>query len=64
MEIGCGLFIEAEDGIRDYDVTGVQKCALPIYKVLKVIQWLLDAEKIRYDDIEKLHWNNLPNGRS
>ena len=34
----------------------------PEDKVLKVIQWLLDAEKIRYDDIEKLHWNNLPNG--
>lgn len=27
-------------------------------KTLKVIQWLLDAQKIRYDDIEKLHWNN------
>ena len=36
----------------------------PEDKVLKVIQWLLDAEKIRYDDIEKLHWNNLPNGSS
>ena len=30
---GCGLvffFFQAEDGIRDYDVTGVQTCALPI----------------------------------
>ena len=25
-----GFFIQAEDGIRDYDVTGVQTCALPI----------------------------------
>ena len=24
------FFFEAEDGIRDYDVTGVQTCALPI----------------------------------
>ena len=32
----------------------------PEDKVLKVIQWLLDAEKIRYDDIEKLHWHNIP----
>src|SRR5256885_2323842 len=29
----CGLFFffQAEDGIRDYKVTGVQTCALPIY---------------------------------
>ena len=25
------LFLQAEDGIRDYDVTEVQTCALPIY---------------------------------
>src|ERR1039457_7420223 len=24
-------FVQAEDGIRDYKVTGVQTCALPIY---------------------------------
>src|ERR1039457_5459176 len=34
---GCSLlcwfffFFQAEDGIRDYKVTGVQTCALPIY---------------------------------
>ena len=27
----CLFFFQAEDGIRDYDVTGVQTCALPIY---------------------------------
>ena len=27
----CYFFFQAEDGIRDYDVTGVQTCALPIY---------------------------------
>src|SRR5688500_20192333 len=26
-----GFFFQAEDGIRDYKVTGVQTCALPIY---------------------------------
>src|SRR5256885_16138309 len=26
----CGFFFQAEDGIRDYKVTGVQTCALPI----------------------------------
>src|SRR5207249_2262317 len=28
------FFFQAEDGIRDRNVTGVQTCALPIYKVL------------------------------
>ena len=28
-----GFFFQAEDGIRDYDVTGVQTCALPILRV-------------------------------
>ena len=27
---GTIFFFQAEDGIRDYDVTGVQTCALPI----------------------------------
>ena len=34
VELGVGarvFFFQAEDGIRDYDVTGVQTCALPIY---------------------------------
>src|SRR5690606_40082329 len=28
---GAFLFFQAEDGIRDFHVTGVQTCALPIY---------------------------------
>ena len=28
------FFFQAEDGIRDYDVTGVQTCALPIFKIM------------------------------
>src|SRR5436305_6711705 len=32
VSIVCGFFFfQAEDGIRDADVTGVQTCALPIY---------------------------------
>src|SRR5256885_16645405 len=30
------FFFQAEDGIRDYKVTGVQTCALPISPVVKV----------------------------
>src|SRR5688500_19803712 len=28
------FFLQAEDGIRDYKVTGVQTCALPIYSLV------------------------------
>src|SRR5256885_6949822 len=31
--LGFGFFFQAEDGIRDYKVTGVQTCALPISDV-------------------------------
>src|SRR6266566_10094298 len=30
-KIGDYFFFQAEDGIRDYKVTGVQTCALPIF---------------------------------
>src|SRR5690554_8225551 len=32
MSLVCCFFFQAEDGIRDADVTGVQTCALPILK--------------------------------
>src|SRR5438034_3901739 len=32
------FFFQAEDGIRDHCVTGVQTCALPIYIVLNVFR--------------------------
>ena len=32
---GWGFFFQAEDGIRDTSVTGVQTCALPIFFGLK-----------------------------
>src|SRR5256885_9708712 len=31
------FFFQAEDGIRDYKVTGVQTCALPIYGGLQAL---------------------------
>src|SRR6266850_6940272 len=31
MKLIFFFFFQAEDGIRDYKVTGVQTCALPIY---------------------------------
>src|SRR5689334_24391127 len=38
------FFFQAEDGIRDGTVTGVQTCALPIYVRLLSIEWLVHAE--------------------
>src|SRR5207302_8425668 len=32
MHICCFFFFQAEDGIRDFHVTGVQTCALPIFR--------------------------------
>src|SRR5690606_40495624 len=34
------FFFQAEDGIRDFHVTGVQTCALPIWR----LQWADQAE--------------------
>src|SRR5256886_15089081 len=35
------FFFQAEDGIRDLTVTGVQTCALPIYSVVERTLFLL-----------------------
>src|SRR3989454_12084019 len=41
------FFFQAEDGIRDYKVTGVQTCALPIYKVTQV-RWGVEDFRARF----------------
>src|SRR5256886_12473441 len=33
----CFFFFQAEDGIRDLTVTGVQTCALPIYRFVIIL---------------------------
>src|SRR3712207_8505926 len=43
----CGyFFFQAEDGIRDIGVTGVQTCALPIYNIK------VNFSKIRITEIQ------------
>src|ERR1022692_3240772 len=39
MDLGFALyfFFQAEDGIRDYKVTGVQTCALPIWHIARKV---------------------------
>src|SRR5256885_6705526 len=40
------FFFQAEDGIRDYKVTGVQTCALPIYRDgYLMVRSLFDTEE-------------------
>src|SRR5437762_5994073 len=46
------FFFQAEDGIRDTSVTGVQTCALPISQIL-VVQLMLE-EKAYGKDLEDL----------
>ena len=37
LDIVLCFFFQAEDGIRDYKVTGVQTCALPIYSMYTLV---------------------------
>src|SRR5699024_5065639 len=41
------FFFQAEDGIRDRNVTGVQTCALPIWISLEAVEGGLDAPPCR-----------------
>src|SRR6266446_9267667 len=40
------FFFQAEDGIRDYKVTGVQTCALPIFILLGL---LMASDRLFFD---------------
>src|SRR5256885_12248127 len=49
------FFFQAEDGIRDYKVTGVQTCALPISKDPQVaykIMWNWGYNWLTTDDVD------------
>ena len=70
---GVSFLFQAEDGIRDIGVTGVQTCALPIYETLiikylksNVVQyiilldkeWLCKAMDTVIFDITKNHYQH------
>src|SRR2546426_309135 len=42
----CFFFFQAEDGIRDYKVTGVQTCALPILPFEGLLEYVLEELKV------------------
>src|SRR5699024_11681511 len=50
------VFFQAEDGIRDRNVTGVQTCALPI-----LLEWQLNdtLEETIDNNIDYLHWKEI-----
>src|SRR5215467_13379876 len=47
LVLGDLFFFQAEDGIRDYKVTGVQTCALPISAVITPESSVQGFEKTR-----------------
>src|SRR5256885_2323966 len=51
------FFFQAEDGIRDYKVTGVQTCALPIFS-----QWARHSRAHRAGSLWR--WANGANARA
>src|SRR5688572_31410263 len=54
------FFFQAEDGIRDLTVTGVQTCALPIYPhELRKMEDVPDLENVQKLDATKLNKNEL-----
>src|SRR2546421_6808319 len=51
------FFFQAEDGIRDLIVTGVQTCALPIFveTATRIASLLLDQRQIDEDVFNRIH---------
>src|SRR5688500_20255348 len=50
------FFFQAEDGIRDYKVTGVQTCALPIYILAAAIREGYRRARERHGDPAAGSW--------
>src|SRR5438132_6593370 len=55
MSMNCFFFFQAEDGIRDHCVTGVQTCALPIsgdrVVTISVSRYLRPPHHFREDNL-------------
>src|SRR5699024_12035546 len=51
------FFFQAEDGIRDRNVTGVQTCALPIFKKSKIsFSYLTYLNRVRQKIVDKIKY--------
>src|SRR5699024_12229796 len=61
--IECYFFFQAEDGIRDRNVTGVQTCALPIFSADND-QFLSDKANVReivkqVYQFSRIYWKSI-----
>src|SRR5690554_3467628 len=48
------FFFQAEDGIRDADVTGVQTCALPIWNIAPIVPPKISFKLVFANSIERM----------
>ena len=57
----CFFFFQAEDGIRDWSVTGVQTCALPIYRQhrAEAFGWASILNGFRDKDSDPIEYETL-----
>src|SRR5690606_40495304 len=64
----CFFFFQAEDGIRDFHVTGVQTCALPIYHqfhaVKRAVASTVEASRSGGDRKAGVIWHTQGSGKS
>src|SRR5689334_24186255 len=57
---GYSFFFQAEDGIRDGTVTGVQTCALPIWKIsMAGVPREFDAEITEQHPDDRVAWKSV-----
>src|SRR5437016_14432692 len=54
------FFFQAEDGIRDWSVTGVQTCALPIFLIQRISAQARES-KVNYSGINVMKNASKPN---
>src|SRR2546422_3939554 len=65
MSVYVFFFFQAEDGIRDVAVTGVQTCALPIYIVEDLFVASTHSYLLFFTTLGKVHWlkvHEIPEG--
>src|SRR5690606_40453519 len=53
------FFFQAEDGIRDFHVTGVQTCALPIYKLGVTADIFFRREILNQPSIDPMYYMHI-----
>src|SRR5690606_40311926 len=60
LKLFSTFFFQAEDGIRDFHVTGVQTCALPISTGDEFENGGIDLWSLRFDQIEDVGGQSTP----